>query len=198
MIRMKLLKIHQYILKPSKLVIIIAILATFGTVQMLTAGIWDAASHALKEPETFWSIQHVAVYTGVGMVTVSAILGGILLKTVDTTGILKHGTQLIIAGAILQLVAGFADSISHDIFGIDGLLSWSHQPLELGLVLCALGSFLVLKSNPEKKLSKILPFSIITLILSASWLGFNLLLLVGSTIMCIPVYEFFSSGCAIL
>lgn len=198
MIRMKLLKIPRYILKPSKLVIIIAILATFGTVQMLTAGIWDAASHALKEPETFWSIQHVAVYTGVGMVTVSAIMGGILLKTVDTTGILKHGTQLIITGAIVQLVAGFADSISHDIFGIDGLLSWSHQPLELGLVLCALGSFLVLKSNQEKKLSKMLPFSIITLILSASWLGFNLLLLIGSTIMCIPVYEFFSSGCAIL
>jgi hypothetical protein len=195
---LKIQKISQYVLKPSKLVVLVAILATFGTVQMLTAGVWDAASHALKEPESFWSIQHVAVYAGVGMVSLSAVLGGFLLKTTNTEGFLKLGIQIIIAGAILQLVAGYADSVSHEIFGIDGLISWSHQPLELGLVLSVLGSFLVLKSNTEKRLSKFLPFSIMTLILSVSWLGFNLLLLVGAQIMCIPVYEFFSSGCAIL
>lgn len=195
---MKLQKIPQYILKPSKLVIIVALLATLGTAQMMTAGIWDAISHTLKEPESFWSIQHIAVYTGVGMVAVSAILGAVFLKTNTITGFLKRGTILVIIGALLQISAGYADSISHDIFGIDGLLSFSHQPLELGLVLSALGSFLLLKSVDDKKLEKFLPVSIITLILSSSWLGFNLLLLVGSTIMCMPVYGVFSSGCAIL
>lgn len=195
---MKLQKIPQYILKPSKLVIIVAVLATLGTAQMMTAGIWDAISHTLKEPEHFWSIQHVAVYTGVAMVAVSAILGAVFLKTNTITGFLKRGTILVIIGALLQISAGYADSISHDIFGIDGLLSFSHQPLELGLVLSALGSFLLLKSVDDKKLEKFLPVSIITLVLSSSWLGFNLLLLAGSTIMCMPVYEVFSSGCAIL
>lgn len=195
---MKLQKIPQYILKPSKLVVIVAILATLGTAQMMTAGIWDAISHTLREPESFWSIQHVAVYTGVGMIAVSAILGTIFLKTNDITGLLKHGTMLVIIGALLQISAGYADSVSHDVFGIDGLLSFSHQPLELGLVLSATGSFILLKSVNDSKLQKFLPVSIITLILSSSWLGFNLLLLVGSIVMCMPVYEVFSSGCAIL
>ena len=44
---------------------IIGILSTFGTGQMLSGGIWDAASHALREPESFWSLQHIAVYAGV-------------------------------------------------------------------------------------------------------------------------------------
>lgn len=176
---------------------LIIIFAVFGIAQILAGGIWDASSHVLNEPEFFWSIQHITVYFGVAIVSSAAILSFFVLKQHHPTGIFKRGIQFIILGSILQISAGYADSVSHDVFGIDGLLSLSHQPLELGLVLSAIGAFLVLKSNPTK-LNRLLPVSIIAVIASILWLGFNLSLLIGGPILCLPVYEIFSSGCAIL
>lgn len=177
---------------------LIIIFAVLGTSQMLAGGIWDASSHALKEPEFFWSIQHIAIYFGVAIVSSAAILSFFVLKQYHPTGIFKRGIQFVILSSILQISAGYADSVSHDVYGIDGLLSLSHQPLELGLVLSAIGAFLVLKSNPTSKLNRLLPVSIIAVIASILWLGFNLSLLIGGPILCLPVYEIFSSGCAIL
>ncbi len=177
---------------------IVSICAVFGTLLELSAGIWDAISHVLEEPEFFWSIQHIAVYCGVAMIATSGIFGFILMFKKKINGTLKKGIKIIIIGSILQISAGYADSISHDLFGIDGLVSLSHQPLELGLVLSALGAFLILSDPRSKNFSKFRPISIITLILSISWIGFNLSLLLGNTILCLPFYEIFSSGCAIL
>ena len=177
---------------------LIGILSTFGTGQMLSGGIWDAASHALHEPESFWSIQHITVYAGVSMIATSAIMGLILLRTYNLDKSLKRGIQLIVVGSILQIISGYGDSISHDIFGIDGLLSLSHQPLELGLILTALGGFFIIKYHSSPKIRLLQPISSLILVLSILWLGFNLALLVGGVILCIPVYEIFSSGCAIL
>ena len=189
---------NSVLLKKDNLRNLIIIFAILGTSQMLAGGIWDASSHALKEPEFFWSIQHVAVYFGVSLVSSAAILSFFVLIQYRPQGIFKKGIQLIILGSILQIGAGYGDSISHDVFGIDGLLSWSHQPLELGLVLSAIGAFLVLKSHPDSKLNKLLPVSIIAIIFSIMWFGFNLSLLIGGPILCLLVYEIFSSGCAIL
>ena len=146
----------------------------------------------------FWTIQHVSVYAGVSMVTSAGIIGTVLLVRNSSKGILKKGIQLVIVGSVIQLVSGFADSLSHDLYGIDGLISWSHQPLEFGIVLAALGGFLIMKSRQHTKLKIFLPFSIITLLLLTSWLGFNIFLVFGHVIQCIPVYDIFSSGCSIL
>jgi len=184
--------------KPNNLIAIASVLAVVGPVIILTGGIWDAISHLQREPELFWTIQHVSVYAGVSMITSAGIIGIILLVRNSTSGILKKGIQLVIVGSIIQLVSGFADSLSHDLYGIDGLISWSHQPLELGIVLAALGGFLIMKSRQHTKLKIFLPFSIIALLLLASWLGFNIFLVFGHVIQCIPVYDIFSSGCSIL
>ncbi len=184
--------------KPNNLIAIASVLAVVGPVIILTGGIWDAISHLQREPELFWTIQHVSVYTGVSMITSAGIIGIILLVRNSTTGILKKGIQLVIVGSIIQLVSGFADSLSHDLYGIDGLISWSHQPLEFGIVLVSLGGFLIMKSRQHTKLKIFLPFSIIALLLLASWLGFNIFLVFGHVIQCIPVYDIFSSGCSIL
>jgi len=184
--------------KPNNLIAIASVLAVVGPVIILTGGIWDAISHLQREPELFWTIQHVSVYTGVSMITSAGIIGIILLVRNSTTGILKKGIQLVIVGSTIQLVSGFADSLSHDLYGIDGLISWSHQPLEFGIVLAALGGFLIMKSRQHTKLKIFLPFSIIALLLLASWLGFNIFLVFGHVIQCIPVYDIFSSGCSIL
>lgn len=186
------------LLRRETLLEIISFLAVFGSFLEITAGIWDATSHILREPELFWTIQHVAVYTGVAMIASSGILGAIFLITKKVTGNLKRGLQIIIIGSALQVSAGYADSLSHDLFGIDGLVSWSHQPLEIGLLLSALGGFLIMTVMKNQKFKKLLPVSILTLIFSISWLGFNLSLIFASPVLCTLVYEIFSSGCAVL
>jgi len=186
------------LIKPNSLIAIVSVLAVVGPIVILTGGIWDAISHLQREPELFWTIQHISVYTGVSMITSAGIIGIILLIRNSVKGILKKGIQLVIIGSIIQLVSGFADSLSHDIYGIDGLISWSHQPLELGIVLASLGGFLIMKSRQHTRLKIFLPLSIIAFLLLTGWLGFNVFLIFGHVIQCIPVYDIFSSGCSIL
>ena len=183
---------------PALLVSIVSVLAVFGPIVVVSAGFWDAISHLQKEPEFFWSTPHVIVYSGVSLSTSAAILGLVLLSKNKVKGSLKTGIKLVIIGSIIQVTSGFGDSISHEIFGIDGLISWSHQPLEIGLVLASLGAVLILKNREKTRLKIILPFSIIAFLFFTIWLAFNFVLIFGHVIQCIPVYEIFSSGCAIL
>jgi len=180
------------------LISFISVLAVLGPVITVSGGFWDAISHLLQEPEFFWTIQHITVYSGVSIVSVAAFVGIILLIKNSVSNSLKTGIILVIVGSVIQLVSGFADSLSHDIYGIDGLISWSHQPLELGLVLASLGGLLILKNREHTKLKILVPFSIVSFIFFTTWLVFNIVLIFGHTIQCIPVYEIFSSGCSIL
>ncbi|MCH8086133.1 MAG: hypothetical protein IIC15_06935 [Thaumarchaeota archaeon] len=197
---MKLIQriINSTLAKPTTLVFIVSILAVIGSVIVVSAGLWDAISHLQQEPEFFWSIQHIIVYTGVSMTSCAAFIGCILLLRKSVHRSLKTGILLVIVGTAIQLISGFADSLSHELYGIDGLISWSHQPLELGLVLVSLGGVLIIKNREHTKLKVFLPFAIVTFLFLTTWLIFNLILIFGHTIQCIPVYEIFSSGCSIL
>jgi hypothetical protein len=189
---------HSFLAQTSILISFVSILAVLGPIIIVSGGFWDAISHLLKEPELFWTIQHITVYFGISLISTAAIMGIILVIRKSVKGSLKTGITLVIIGAAIQLVAGFADSLSHDIYGIDGLISWSHQPLELGLVLASLGGFLILKNREHTKLKVLIPFSIVSFIFFTTWLVFNFVLIFGHTIQCVPVYEIFSSGCSIL
>jgi hypothetical protein len=184
--------------KSSTLVSFVSILAVIGPVVIVSAGFWDAISHLQKEPEFFWSPSHIVVYTGVSMTVCAAIMGIMLILRKSVHKSLKTGIKLVIVGSAFQIVSGFGDSLSHDLFGIDGLISWSHQPLELGLVLASLGGVLILKNREHTKLKVFLPFSIVAFLFFSTWLIFNLVLFFGHTIQCIQIYEIFSSGCSIL
>jgi hypothetical protein len=184
--------------KSSTFVSLVSIFAVIGSVVVVSAGFWDAISHLQKEPEFFWSPSHIIVYTGVSLTSCGAILGIILILKKSVHGSLKTGIKLVIVGSILQIISGFGDSLSHDLFGIDGLISWSHQPLEFGLVLASLGGLLILKNREHTKLKMFLPFSIVAFLFFTLWLIFNLVLIFGHVIQCIPVYEIFLSGCSIL
>lgn len=185
-------------IQTTTLVSLIAILAVFGPFISVSGGFWDAVNHLLNEPDYFWSIQHMVVYFGVSLVASAGFLGMFILIKKSVHGTLKTGILLVVAGAAIQLVAGFADSISHDVYGIDGLISWSHQPLELGLVLAALGGFLVLKNREHTRLKILIPFSIISFLFFTTWLVFNFALIFGHTMQCIYIHVIFSSGCSIL
>ncbi len=177
---------------------IISILAVTGPLVILVAGIWDAINHIQNSPEFFWSDPHIVVYTGVAMVAAASLFSINLLIKISINGILKRGLQLVIIGSIMQIISGFGDSIYHDMFGIDGLLSLTHQPLEIGIVLSALGGFLIIKSSQNSNLKTFLPFSIVTFLLMTSWLAFNFALYFGYYIQCIPIHLIFSSGCSVL
>ena len=143
---------NSVITKPSTLVSLVSILAVIGPIVIVSAGFWDAISHLQKEPEFFWSPSHMVVYSGVSMTSCAAIMGTMLIIRKSVRGSLKTGIKLVIVGSILQIISGFGDSLSHDLYGIDGLISWSHQPLELGLVLASLGAVLILKNREHTKL----------------------------------------------
>ena len=177
---------------------IISAHAVIGTLVILVAGIWDAVNHIQNSPEFFWSDPHIVVYSGVFMVAIASIFSVNLLMKKSIHGILKRGMQLVIIGSVMQIISGFGDSISHDMFGIDGLLSLTHQPLEIGIVLSALGGFLIIKASQNSNLKIFLPFSIVTFLLVTSWLGFNFALYFGHYVQCIPIHLIFSSGCSVL
>jgi len=185
-------------LKSNSQLSIISILAVTGPLVILVAGIWDAVNHIQNSPEFFWSDPHIVVYTGVTMVAIASLFSINLLMKNSIHGILKRGLQLIMIGSIMQILSGFGDSISHDMFGIDGLLSLTHQPLEIGIVLSALGGFLIIKSRQNTNLKAFLPFSIVTFLLMTTWLAFNFALFFGHYIQCIPIHLIFSSGCSVL
>ena len=189
---------NRFCIKSNLQLSIISILAVTGPLVILAAGIWDAINHIQNSPEFFWSDPHIVVYTGVAMVAAASLFSINLLIKNSIHGILKRGLQLVIIGSILQIISGFGDSISHEMFGIDGLLSLTHQPLEIGIVLSALGGFLIIKSSQNSNLKTFLPFSIVTFLLMIAWLGFNFALYFGHYIQCMPIHLIFSSGCSIL
>ena len=161
---------NSLISRKQSLVLLIALLAVFGTVTELLAGVWDSTSHLMRAPEFFWSMQHVVVYAGVGMVTCSAILGSLIVANTKNKKTLNMGLKILIVGAVLQITAGYADSISHDIYGIDGLVTPSHLVLETGLLLSAFGGFMTLCQTDKQKIKKIIPIAIATVLLSAAWI----------------------------
>jgi hypothetical protein len=191
--------IHTSFLSKTKTILfLISILAVCGTVIELLGGIWDASTHALRAPEKFWTIQDMTIYTGVRIIASSSVLGLIILLLNSENKTLFNGIKIILLGSILQLGGGYADSISHEIYGVDGLVTPSHLTIEIGLFLSAFGSFITLCQIEKRKTRKIMSVAIMTVLLSASWIGFNLILLFASVVLCIPVYDLFSSGCAVL
>ena len=189
---------NRLVSNTKSILFVVSILAILGAVVELLAGMWDATSHIMREPELFWTVQHIVVYIGVTMITLSAILSSIVLITSQKNTPIKTGLKILIIGAILQISAGYADSISHDIYGVDGLVTVSHLILEAGLLLSALGGFLILSKTRQRRSRRIMPFAILSVLLSSTWIGFNLTLLFGSIVLCLPVYVVFSSGCAVL
>lgn len=191
-------RFHALVLpRTAKITQMSSFLATCGTMIVLLGGIWDSASHELRIPDTFWTIQHTTIYFGVSMIACSAISAVLILNRCDDK-LMKKGIMMILLGAMLQLVGGYADYNFHQIYGIDGLVTPSHLTVETGLLLSAIGGFITLSKSQNRILLKMAPISIMTVLLSATWIGFNLVLLFSAVILCVPVFQLFYSGCAIM
>ena len=190
-------RFYASVLSNRKITEISSFLAVCGTLIMLLGGVWDSASHEMRIPDTFWTMQHVTIYFGASMVTCSAI-AAILVLNHHEYKLMKKGMIMIILGAIFQLGGRYADYNFHEIYGIDGLVTPSHLSIEIGLLLSAAGGFVTLAKSKNHVLKKMAPMSIMSILLSALWIGFNLILLVGSVVLCVPVFQLFYSGCAVM
>ena len=90
----------SFLSRQNDLLFIVSVLAVLGTSAVLLGGIWDSASHALKIPDSFWTIQHVTVYSGVSMVALAAAFGTII--SLKNRKIIL-GMTLLLAGSAMQL-----------------------------------------------------------------------------------------------
>lgn len=197
------MRIHEelshIVVQQNFLLATIAILAIFGTMLEIVSLIWDSSSHITQDTDEFWRIHHIAVYSGAGMIAISAFISlRFIIKKYPNKKI-RNGIKLIIIGAGIQLFSGYMDSVSHYIFGIDGKISITHTfGLESSLILTAIGGFIVLNQINNNKTKKLIPFAIVAILSAIIAVFFDLVLLIAGPIICAHVFEIVSYGCAIL
>ena len=150
------------------------LLVSIGILLTASAGGWDITNHLLNKPESFLSPPHAALYTGVSMVIIGAIMiyichgdlrdtecrnklpsrnnstsnAFILHLDVKHLTSLPLSVKLIFLGVSMLVAAGPFDFIWHSAFGLDGLLSPPHSILTVGMALCSIGALLgIVTSN---------------------------------------------------
>jgi hypothetical protein len=113
------------------------ILDTAGAFLQIGGTSWDVTSHLLQRPESFFTLSHGVLYAGVGMLTIAAGIGAIVLLRNKELRTKSFATafKLLIIGSGIALVAGPADFWWHQTFGVDGLLSPTHLTLATGMLI---------------------------------------------------------------
>ena len=197
---MKLHKELSHILiQQNFLLATIAMLAIFGSTLEVISLIWDSSSHITQDTDEFWRIHHIAVYSGAGMIAISAFIGLKFLIKKHPNNKIRNGIKLIIIGAGVQLFSGYMDSLSHYFYGIDGKISITHTfGLEASLIPAAIGGFIILNHLENEKIRKLIPFAIFTILAAIFPVFFDLILLIAGPIICAHVFDVLSFGCAIL
>jgi hypothetical protein len=90
------------------IIVAILITATCGSFLQISGTSWDVTSHIMREPETFFTPSHTVLYTGIGLLTLAAGLGGVLLlfRNKQFRGkSLATSFKLLIIGSTVCLVA---------------------------------------------------------------------------------------------
>lgn len=112
----------------------------------ITGAILDSRYHATGGAETFWTLRHAIVYSGVAalllMLVYTAYCGW---KRQDEDGslmdILPSGYNMAVLGILLISIGGFGDMIWHTLFGVEQggleLGSPSHLLLGVGALILA-------------------------------------------------------------
>jgi hypothetical protein len=121
-------------------------LVSIGMFVAAAGGSWDISNHLLNKPETFFSIPHAVLYTGVAL----AIFGLVIVRTAyreyvsiyDNNSSLTLSSKSIFVGISMLVVAGPLDFAWHSAFGLDGLLSPPHLVLLSGMIVSSLGAML--------------------------------------------------------
>ena len=121
------------------------LLSVIGSLLQISGGSWDVTSHLLNEPESFFTPSHTILYSGIGLLSISAIIGFLLYifkKEEIKSKSFAIAFKFLIFGSILSISAGPLDFSWHEIFGFDGLLSPTHIILVTGMLVNSIGSLI--------------------------------------------------------
>ncbi len=125
----------------TKIPLVSFFIALVGVTLSMWGASWDITSHLLRIPETFFTPSHGILYLGVGISLVSAMVSLVMLRIKkQKRESFAFGSKLVIAGSLLQIIAGPGDFYWHELFGIDGLLSPTHLILALGIMIVSIGA----------------------------------------------------------
>jgi hypothetical protein len=121
----------------AKLALVSLVIGTLGAFLQIGGTSWDVTSHLMLEPETFFTPSHTVLYSGIGLLVLSAGIGGFVLFRNKETGGKSYTVafKLLIVGSAVSLVAGPSDFLWHEEFGVDGLLSPPHLALITGMLI---------------------------------------------------------------
>ncbi len=120
-----------------KFSMIVLMFASVGSILQISAGNWDVTSHLLSSPESFFTPSHTVLYTGIGILSLSSIVGIALMlkyRELKKSG-LTLPFKLLIIGSLISIISGPSDYIWHETFGLDGFLSPTHLMLITGMLI---------------------------------------------------------------
>jgi hypothetical protein len=124
--------------------ILIIVLISIGLILQAGAGSWDATSHLLKKPDTFFTPPHILLYIGIILTLISFVISVNFYtkksKSLDNSS--KNSLKLLILGTIFLVGGAPFDFTWHRIFGNDGLLSPPHLTLLTGMLMQNVGGIL--------------------------------------------------------
>ncbi len=128
---------------PLKLQFVIGcVLTSIGILVTASGGSWDITNHLLNKPETFFSISHLVLYSGVGIAVVGSGIMFMGNRRLSREWKTRLPVSLVIVGISAVLVAAPFDYNWHLEFGLDGLLSPSHLVLTAGIFFASIGALL--------------------------------------------------------
>jgi hypothetical protein len=123
----------------------ILIVSTLGSVMQISGASWDITSHLLNQPDSFFTPSHAMLYTGIGLIAISAGVSSYLLRRknkIKQYNSISLSFKLLIIGSFLSLIAGPLDYLWHQNFGLDGLLSPTHFTLATGMLINSVAVFI--------------------------------------------------------
>jgi hypothetical protein len=134
-----------------------------GALIQILGGQWDVSWHVLGLVETFFTLPHTVLHSGVAFSLLSSLIAlayyhRILLYNRERNRFLLYGFIIALAGSGLQLFAGQFDYWWHDNFGFDPFLfTPSHMPLIIGFFLNGIGMWVGITYliRNEKKMSNL-------------------------------------------
>jgi hypothetical protein len=150
-------------LKHPKFLLALYAAGIVGALIQILGGQWDLSWHVLGLVETFFTLPHTVLYSGVVFSLLSSLIAlvyyhRILLYNRERNRFLLHGFIIALAGSGLQLFAGQFDYWWHDNFGFDPFLfTLSHMPLIIGFFLNGIGMWIGITYliRNEKKMSNL-------------------------------------------
>lgn len=114
---------------------------------MLAGGFWDGWAHRRELPDTFWTIWHLAIYSGFAALA-ATILGAVAWSRPSAgtwRTAIPPGYGWAVAGVPLFALGAIGDALWHTLFGIeastDALFSPSHLTLGAAAVLMITAPF---------------------------------------------------------